>query len=125
MQDISAKSPVPQIDSRTLRLSLDSNSQRLPRPSFGDRHPDRSLPTAEEGFEDVGLNDDIKPKKRGLFSRFGDSSETGGANAATTNSSSGHGFHIIGRKRGHSGHGAELRNMDRKTAAVEVVKVDK
>src|SRR6266516_5752452 len=62
IQDISARSSVPQVDPRSLRQSFDSGRQRLPRSSFGDRHLDRELPTAEEGFEDVGLNDDIKPK---------------------------------------------------------------
>ena len=69
----------------------------------------------DEGFEEVGLNDEAKqpPKKRGIFARFGDSSE----NQATGESgrpNSSHGrFHLPGRKRGQSGQGAELGNIDR------------
>ena len=69
----------------------------------------------DEGFEEVGLNDEAKqpPKKRGIFARFGDSSEnqvTG--ESGRPNSSHGR-FHLPGRKRGQSGQGAELGNIDR------------
>lgn len=74
-----------------------------------ERRPDRPAPPEETVFEEVGLGDETKPKKRTLFSRFGDSSDA--------NSSAGpshhHGFSFTGRKRGHSGQGAELRNISR------------
>lgn len=123
--DISARSPIPDSDcpgSRP-RQSLDSRRARLPRASLNDRRIDRPDTTAEEGFEDVGLNDEPKPaKKRSLFSRFGDNSDST-VNAAASNTSSGAGeprptsshltFHFTGRKRGQSGQGAELRSMNR------------
>lgn len=66
--------------------------------------------TEEEGFEDVGLNDDVKPKKKGFFARFGDSSsQTSGQNARP--SSVHHGFHIPGRKRDQGQHTSELENI--------------
>ncbi len=40
------------------RLSLDSaRLPRLPRSAVGERKFEKEPPTAEEGFEDVGLND--------------------------------------------------------------------
>lgn len=75
---------------------------------MGDRRFERQPPTAEEGFEDVGLNDEKPaPKKKGFFSRFGeDGSEQ-------SNTSTGR-FHIMGgRKRGQSGVGEELGSMKR------------
>jgi hypothetical protein len=64
----------------------------------------------EEAFEDVGLNDEAKPKKRGFLSRFGDSSNdtqpAGSAKASTS-----FGFHMPGRKRGQSGGGSELGSI--------------
>lgn len=62
----------------------------------------------EEPFEEVGLSDEVKPKKKGFLSRFGDSSND--AQQATKSSSS-FGFHITGRKRGQSGVGSELGSM--------------
>lgn len=73
----------------------------------------------EEGFEEVGLNDDAKPKKRSLFSRFNNdtSNDTHGTHTDSSKASSGHlGFHLTGRKRGHSGKGEELRSMPSPTA---------
>lgn len=61
----------------------------------------------EEKFEDVGLNDEAKPKKKGIFSRFGDSSDA----PQSGNRTASFGFHIPGRKRGQSGGGSELRAM--------------
>lgn len=75
--------------------------------------------TREEGFEDVGLNDEPKPqaKKRGLFSRFGDSEiTTSASNENSRPGSSHHGFHFTGRKRGQSGKGEELRSMPKATS---------
>lgn len=63
----------------------------------------------EEAFEDVGLADeDVKPKKRGLFARFGDNSSENTSNNNSRPSSSHLGFRLPGRKRGQSGQGAEL-----------------
>lgn len=63
----------------------------------------------EEAFEDVGLvDDDVKPKRRGLFSRFGDNSSENTSNNNSRPSSSHLGFRLPGRKRGQSGQGAEL-----------------
>lgn len=69
----------------------------------------------EEGFEDVGLNDEAKqpPKKRGIFARFGDNSESPSTADGARPSSSHRGFHLPGRKRGQSGTGAELANIDK------------
>lgn len=71
----------------------------------------------EETFEDVGLNDDLKPKKKGLFSRFGDSSSP--AQTVSPRSST---FHFPGRKRGQSGGGAELGNIKTPTPVETDVK---
>ena len=92
---------------------------------------------ADAPFEDVGLGDEIKqpplPKKRGIFSRFGDSNNnnnnSGNGNGSSNNASSEpnvtngdgvgrptsgyRGFHLPGRKRGHSGQGAELGSIDK------------
>ncbi|KAH8591667.1 hypothetical protein B0O99DRAFT_268195 [Bisporella sp. PMI_857] len=103
--DVSARSPVIHTDNG--RQSLDSaRLPRLPRSAIGNRNFDKQPPTTEEGFEDVGLNDENKQaKKRGFFSKFGESTETG------TQSSTGR-FHI-GRKRGQSGTGQELGDIKR------------
>lgn len=62
----------------------------------------------EETFEEVGLADeDVKPKKKGLFARFGDNSSDSTANS-TRPPSSHLGFRLPGRKRGQSGQGQEL-----------------
>ena len=108
-QDISARSPVIPPEGRP-RQSLDSSYHRQPpRSSLALNRP---LPTADEGFEDVGL-EDPKPKKRGFLSRFADSNDEG-ADAKPT--SSHHGFHFgSGRKRGQSGQGAELKPMTEKS----------
>lgn len=67
--------------------------------------------TPEEGFEDVGLNDEPKPvKKRGLFARFGDSSNTD-VPSEERPASSHHHFNFTGRKRAQSGQGSELKSM--------------
>ncbi|MCJ1336057.1 hypothetical protein MMC09_001332 [Bachmanniomyces sp. S44760] len=115
--DISAKSPVFQPELST-RQSLDSRSSRLPRASInGSGSFEKPQPTDEETFEDVGLNDEAKPKKKGLFSRFGDSGETPAlaSDDGSRPSSSHRGFHIPGRKRGQSGQGAELGHMNGQT----------
>ncbi|KAJ9663792.1 hypothetical protein H2201_005513 [Coniosporium apollinis] len=125
--DISARSPIPDMDSFP-RQSLDSRRARMPNERMpSDRLPrsslsiDRVEPTPEEGFEEVGLNDEVKPKRRGLFSRFGDSSEAN-SSPDTKPVSGHHSFHFTGRKRAQSGAGAELKSMPKPAGshAVEV-----
>jgi len=101
-QDISARAPA--VPSMAPRQSLDSRMTGLPRTSSTFTRP---LPTKEEEFEDVGLQDDQKPKKRGFLSRFTDSND----DATDARPASSHGFHFGGRKRGQSGQGAELGDM--------------
>lgn len=80
---------------------------------MGERRYEREPPTAEEGFEDVGLNDDQnKPKRKGFFSKFGDQPEAGASSSTITSK-----FHITGRKRGQSGQGAELGTIIRPTTS--------
>lgn len=108
LQDISARSPV--MSHEIGRQSLDSaRIPRLPRSAMNERRFERQPPTAEEGFEDVGLNDETKQvKKKGFFSKFGDSNAESGTQPPTTSR-----FHIGGRKRGQSGVGEELGNIQR------------
>lgn len=64
----------------------------------------------------MGLNDEVKPKKKGLFSRFTNDAPESPVSADVSRPNSSHyGFHIPGRKRGASGQGAELGNIDRPT----------
>ncbi|RFU30007.1 hypothetical protein B7463_g6308, partial [Scytalidium lignicola] len=101
--DISAKSPIIAYDIG--RQSLDSaRMPRLPRSAIGERRFEKQPTTAEEGFEDVGLNDEQgrQAKKKGFFSKFGESSDS------SSQPASGSRFHITGRKRGQSGVGEEL-----------------
>lgn len=76
----------------------------------------------------MGLNDDVRPKKKGIFARLGDFSSSSAHDTATNNihSSSQHskvtphiGLHLPGRKRGHSGAGAELSAMKASVPVVE------
>ena len=93
------------------RQSLDSaRIPRLPRSAINERRFERQPPTAEEGFEEVGLNDEAKQqsKKKGFFSKFADSNTETGTPSPNTSR-----FHIGGRKRGQSGVGEELGNMPR------------
>ncbi|RDW94538.1 hypothetical protein BP5796_00301 [Coleophoma crateriformis] len=119
--DISARSPVVQSKVQHGRQSLDSRMPRLPRSAMNERRFERQPPTAEEGFEDVGLNDETKhqPKKKGFFSKFGDGSDERAPSPTSSR------FHIGGRKRGQSGVGEELGSMSRAsvdapTASTEV-----
>jgi hypothetical protein len=95
-------------DSRSPRYNRNNSSNLAPTPGEGTEILD------EETFEDVGLGDEQKPaKKRGLFARFNEGSEHNDENVRPT-SSGGHGrFHLPGRKRGQSGQGAELGNMQK------------
>jgi len=113
--DISARSPIPSFDTPA-RQSLDSRRilhSQSSRPSFQGRHIDRPHASVEEGFEEVGLNDEAKPiKKRGLFSRFGDSDPNAPVAPDAKPAPSHHSFlQFTGRKRGQSGQGAELRSI--------------
>lgn len=106
-----------------------SQSQRTPpavtpplEPQYEESYIERPTAHAEDTFEDVGLNDDAapKPKRHGLFSRFGSSSTTsdaaeGNARVPGSGMMSGHSF--FGRKRGQSGQGAELGNMTTRRTA--------
>ncbi|KAI9711625.1 MAG: hypothetical protein M1812_007148 [Candelaria pacifica] len=136
-QDISARSPVIQPEATPPRQSLDSRTNSrtnsYSRSAVNGRPFEPPQPTAEEGFEDVGLNDEVKPKKRGLFSRFGDTSDATGSSESRPSSSHHspilhspiHGFHFTGRKRGQSGQGAELRQIDKHNtnpAEVDVIR---
>ncbi|KAL8629650.1 hypothetical protein Q9189_004618 [Teloschistes chrysophthalmus] len=110
--DISARSPVPP-ESTTPRQSFDSRMARPARSSI--KGLPRPQATDEEAFEDVGLNDEAKQqpvKKRGIFARFGDNSETTPSQDGSRPGSSHRGFHLPGRKRGQSGQGAELGNIE-------------
>ncbi|KAG4437395.1 hypothetical protein IFR05_007120 [Cadophora sp. M221] len=107
--DISARSPV--VGHEIGRQSLDSaRLPRLPRSAMNERRFERQPPTAEEGFEDVGLNDEQAKhtKKKGFFSKFGDNNAEPTTQSPTTSR-----FHIGGRKRGQSGVGEELGNIQR------------
>ena len=105
----------------TSRQSLDSaRLPRLPRSAVGERRFEREPPTEEEGFEDVGLNDDNgkQGKKKGFFSRLADGAE----NAAQV--STGSRFHIGSRKRGQSGTGEELGNIKPIGATSSTIEVE-
>lgn len=106
VKDICAKSPV--IVHDLPRQSLDSAFSRNPRSSVRHRSFERELPTAEEGFEDVGLNDEKQqqPKKKSFFAKFSEPQEsnTHGEGLARF---------IPGRKRAQSGQGAELGVVER------------
>ncbi|KAJ8061191.1 hypothetical protein OCU04_010264 [Sclerotinia nivalis] len=114
--DISARSPISPIDGYGGRQSLDS--ARLPqmqRSAIGSRRFARQPPTAEEGFEEVGLNDAANDstkqiKKKGFFSKFGDEALPS--------------FHMPGRKRGQSGTGEELGNFPKPGSTTPKVEVD-
>jgi hypothetical protein len=92
---------------------------RLSRSAANEKRVEREPPTPEEPFEDVGLNDEPKPKKKGLFSRFGDALDTTNSSNPTSNSTHS-GFHFTNRKRGHSGQGAELGKIERPSDSAEV-----
>ncbi|GAB0132955.1 hypothetical protein EsDP_00001375 [Epichloe bromicola] len=102
--DIQARSPVVSNDSFG-RQSLDSaRYPRLPRTAIN-RKFEHQPPTAEEGFEDVGLDDQKQqPRKRGFFSKLTDSQDASGQQTVSR-------FLMPGRKRGHSGQGAELNSI--------------
>jgi len=133
--DISARSPITDITAETYpRQSLDARrsmdvrhsldvrrSRATPRSSMQQGRPSESTDRVpEEGFEDVGLHDEPKPapKKRGLFSRFGDNSSADSKQEERP--SSGHHFSLTGRKRAESGKGEELKPMGQASSDVPV-----
>ncbi|KAH7162988.1 hypothetical protein B0J13DRAFT_26146 [Dactylonectria estremocensis] len=107
--DVSARSPITNSELPG-RQSLDSaRFPRLPRTAM-DRSFERQPATAEEGFEDVGLEDkQPQPRKRGFFSKF---SETQEKEKDTSVQPAVSRFLIHSRKRAPSGQGAELGSMD-------------
>ncbi|KAJ5995576.1 hypothetical protein N7481_002553 [Penicillium waksmanii] len=109
--DISARSPIHHSDATPSRTSLDSRFSRINSCSMRSTSFDKPPPTEEEKFEDVGLTDETeaKPKKKGIFARFGDSDST--QHPPSAKSSTSFGFHMPGRKRGQSGVGSELGAM--------------
>ncbi|KAJ6036310.1 hypothetical protein N7540_000589 [Penicillium herquei] len=111
--DISARSPITHPDALPSRTSLDSRFSRISSPAMRSSGFGKPEAMEEEMFEEVGLNDEIKPKKKSIFARFGDSS--GDAAPSGTKSSTSFGFHIPGRKRGQSGGGSELGSMQTPT----------
>ncbi|PWY83148.1 hypothetical protein BO94DRAFT_536628 [Aspergillus sclerotioniger CBS 115572] len=107
--DISARSPVCYSDAMPSRTSLDSRVSRMTSPpstlytGLG-KQPETM---EEEQFEEVGLDDEeVKPKRKSIFSRFGDF--TSDSQNSGTSKTSSLGFHIPGRKRGPSTVGSEL-----------------
>jgi hypothetical protein len=86
---------------------------RLPRTSMNGNTFEKPQSTEEEeGLEEVDLHDEPKPKKKSFLSRFGESaSDTPSLAGETTKSH--FGLHLPGRKRGQSGQGAELGNIER------------
>ncbi|KAJ5091860.1 hypothetical protein NUU61_006730 [Penicillium alfredii] len=118
--DISARSPVTHSDALPSRTSLDSRVSRIASSSAAQSNSvERFDSMKEEPFEDVGLHEEVKPKKKGIFARFGDSSGDAQQASGAKSSTSSFGFHIPGRRRGQSGGGSELGAMKAPTAAPE------
>ncbi|KAL4924351.1 uncharacterized protein BDV17DRAFT_274671 [Aspergillus undulatus] len=131
--DITARSPITYHDTMPSRTSLDSRFSRLPSTTststFGHRSFDREPAGTmeEDGFEDVGLNDDdeSKPKKKGIFSRLGDfgSDAPSGGSGSSSKSSSYLGFYLPGRKKSAQAPPAsEMRAMKTPPSAVSEVR---
>jgi hypothetical protein len=67
------------------------------------------LPTADENFEDVGLDDQKQPpRKRGFFSKLTETQEKDSSSPQTGVSR----FLMPGRKRAQSGQGSELGTIE-------------
>ncbi|KAL1966497.1 hypothetical protein VTN77DRAFT_4419 [Rasamsonia byssochlamydoides] len=121
--DISARSPVSPVDQLPSRTSLDSRFPRsIVRSAINGNTFERPQSMEEETFEDVGLaDDDVKPKKKGFFARFGETSTDAPSSANNSRPSSSHlGFRLPGRKRGQSGQGAELGSIKPQSPVAEV-----
>ncbi|KAM4055097.1 hypothetical protein HRG_005906 [Hirsutella rhossiliensis] len=113
--DITARSPVISHDLHT-RQSLDSaRLQRTPRWA-ADHRIGRQPPTPEESFEDIGLDDNKQqqPRKRGFFSKFGEPADRDATGQPGVSR-----FLVHGRKRGQSGQGSELGQIERPKASDE------
>jgi hypothetical protein len=84
------------------------------------RHSESHEQVPEEGFEEVGLNDEPKPqpKKRSIFSRFGDNNHANEKTEERPGSS--HHFSLTGRKRAESGAGSELKPMPKPSTEAPV-----
>ncbi|KAL4976789.1 hypothetical protein BDW66DRAFT_134300 [Aspergillus desertorum] len=98
--DISARSPIIHPDNMPSRTSLDSRFSRITSTTSGYSRQQPALTMEEDQFEDIRLNDDdaeSKPKKKGIFSRFGELSSD--SQAGGSKPSSHLGFHIPGRKK--------------------------
>ncbi|PYH88681.1 hypothetical protein BO71DRAFT_403671 [Aspergillus ellipticus CBS 707.79] len=105
--DISARSPVCYSDAMPSRTSLDSRVSRMTSLSSSTGLRKQPETMEEEQFEDVGLDDEeVKPKRKSIFSRFGDF--TNDSPSTGTSKTSSLGFHIPGRKRGQSNVGSEM-----------------
>ncbi|OJZ88129.1 hypothetical protein ASPFODRAFT_43749 [Aspergillus luchuensis CBS 106.47] len=108
--DISARSPVCYTDAMPSRTSLDSRVSHItstPSTLYSNlsKQPEAM---EEEQYEEVALDDEeVKPKRKSIFSRFGDFTNDSSQNSSTSKSST-LGFHIPGRKRGPSNPGSEL-----------------
>lgn len=63
----------------------------------------------EGGFVEVGLHDEPKPKRKGFLSRLGESASDTAGDIGRSH----FGLHLPGRKRGQSGQGAELGDIER------------
>lgn len=103
------------------RQSLDS--ARLPRlPRSAVERSFQQPPTAEERFEDVGLDDykqtQPQPQKRSFFSKFSESREKDASTQPAVSR-----FLMHGRKRAQSGQGSELGPMDNNANAPPKVTV--
>lgn len=117
LQDISARSPVPSEYSVPARQSLDSRRRDSPATSaaaprsmvarLGARQSlDRPDAPLDEGFEDVKLTEENRPRKKGLFG-FGGAAQPP---KPLSDVEKPHHF-FTGRKRGQSGGGSELKAM--------------
>lgn len=99
---------------------------------MNERRFEREPPTPEEGFEDVGLNDDVAaaaaaaahskpaqaPARKRAFFKFGSEQQPDGATGSPGSTATPSGGapttmsrFLSGRKRGQSGQGAELGAM--------------
>ncbi|KAF1736671.1 hypothetical protein CRV24_002281 [Beauveria bassiana] len=111
---MSARSPI-RHNEAPVRQSLDS--ARFPRQQRSvHRKIERQPATLEENFEDVGLDDGKQqPRKRGFFAKLTDGQDKDSSPSSIPR------FLMGGRKRGHSGQGAELGIVDhvRKPATSE------
>lgn len=114
-----------------MRRSLDVRRSRAPpRSSLQEHRPPTSNEppaVAEEGFEEVGLNDEPKPaKKKSIFARFSENSHPESAATEERPASSSHlHFNFPGRKRAQSGsQGSELKSMPKNSPTPNAPNVD-